>query len=56
MVRICSATVDKKTGLHEGIIQNLKQALRDMKYGSITLVIQDGQVIQIDRVEKIRID
>jgi len=28
--------------------------LRDIKYGTITLVIQDGKVVQVDKLEKIR--
>lgn len=57
MARVNSAGTDpKRKGLHATLIQSLKEAVRDMKYGSITLVIQDGVVIQIDRVEKIRIN
>ena len=29
--------------------------LQDMKYGSITLVVQDGKVIQLEKVEKVRL-
>lgn len=29
--------------------------LRSMKYGSLTLVIQDGKVVQIDKNEKLRL-
>ena len=27
----------------------------DIKYGNITLIIQDGRIIQIDKTEKIRL-
>lgn len=37
---------------HISILENL---LSDMKYGSITLIIQDGKIIQIDKTEKYRI-
>lgn len=33
----------------------LRQALRQIRYGTVSLVIQDGQVIQIDMNEKIRL-
>ncbi len=33
----------------------LEELLRDVKYGSITLIIQDGKIIQIDKTEKYRI-
>jgi hypothetical protein len=36
-------------------MKELLLLLQDLQYGSITLVVQDGKVIQMDRVEKIRI-
>ncbi len=36
-------------------IDTLEEMLRGMKYGSITLIIQDGRIIQIDKTEKHRI-
>lgn len=33
----------------------LEEILQKMKYGSVTLVIQDGKVIQIEKNEKIRL-
>jgi hypothetical protein len=33
----------------------LKEMLCSLKYGSITIVIQDGKVIQLEKHEKIRI-
>jgi hypothetical protein len=35
-------------------IKKLLELLQSVKYGSITLVVQDGKVIQIERNEKIR--
>jgi len=39
--------------------RELEQRIRDsvgaIRYGTVTLVIQDGKVIQIDRNEKIRL-
>ncbi|MBQ7841166.1 MAG: YezD family protein [Lachnospiraceae bacterium] len=34
------------------IINNL---VKDMKYGMITVIVQDGKVIQIDKTDKIRL-
>jgi len=39
----------------EKMFEQLKQLLQEMKFGSITLVIQDGKVIQLDKVEKVRL-
>jgi hypothetical protein len=35
--------------------QKIKDCLHAMRFGTITLVVQDGRVIQIDRNEKIRL-
>lgn len=35
--------------------EQIEKILKQIKYGSITLVIQDGRIIQIERYEKIRI-
>ncbi|CAM3996243.1 YezD family protein [Lederbergia lenta] len=36
-------------------IENVKTHLSTMKYGTITLVIQDSLVVQIEKNEKIRL-
>ncbi len=33
----------------------VEQAVRDISFGSLTLVVQDSKVIQIEKLEKIRI-
>lgn len=35
--------------------QKIRAALREISFGTVSLVIQDGKVIQIDKNEKIRI-
>jgi hypothetical protein len=35
-------------------IKDLLALLKDLRYGSVTLVVQDGKVIQMEKVEKIR--
>ncbi len=32
----------------------IRDALKEIRYGTVSLVIQDGKVIQIDKSEKIR--
>jgi hypothetical protein len=34
----------------------IRDALRSIRFGTVTLVVQDGRVIQVDKNEKIRID
>jgi hypothetical protein len=34
--------------------QNVENALRDLQFGSITLIVQDGVVVQVERTERKR--
>jgi len=35
--------------------QKVREALREIRYGTVTLVVQDSRVIQNDKSEKIRL-
>ncbi|MBQ8515444.1 MAG: YezD family protein [Ruminococcus sp.] len=48
------ASIDKQT-LERSHLEILKKLLSTMKYGSVTLIVQDGKVIQIDKTEKFRL-
>ncbi|WP_269448544.1 YezD family protein [Metabacillus kandeliae] len=37
------------------MLGKLKEMLGSMSYGSITLVVQDGKVIQLEKNEKVRL-
>ncbi|MFE3976296.1 MULTISPECIES: YezD family protein [Peribacillus] len=37
------------------MFERLQEMLNSMKYGSITLIVQDGKIIQMERNEKLRI-
>ncbi|WP_414696855.1 YezD family protein [Peribacillus frigoritolerans] len=37
------------------MFERLQEILNSMKYGSITLIVQDGKIIQMERNEKLRI-
>ena len=39
----------------EETLENVKKLVNSIQYGSITLVIQDNYVVQIERNEKIRL-
>lgn len=39
----------------EDVVTHLERMLQSIKFGSITLVVQDGKVIQIERNEKVRL-
>lgn len=36
-------------------IEKIKDMVASVKYGTVTLVIQDGHVVQIEKNEKIRL-
>lgn len=37
------------------VFSKIEELLKNIKYGSITLVVQDGKVIQIEKNEKHRL-
>ncbi len=37
------------------VSEKIEAMLADMKYGSITIVVQDGKVIQLEKSEKVRL-
>lgn len=45
----------KKNENLETILQNIKEGIESIKYGTITIIIQDGVVIQLEKNEKIRL-
>jgi hypothetical protein len=49
------AAAEQQENWSRSLEQNVRSALREIRFGTVTLVIQDGKVIQIDKNEKIRI-
>ena len=33
----------------------IAEALKDLRFGEVTVIVQDGQIVQIDRLEKRRL-
>lgn len=46
--------IKAKDNLEEALSE-VKKIISEIKYGSVTLIVQDGVVIQIERQEKIRL-
>lgn len=46
---------EKDARINEEHIRKIRLLASDIRYGTITLVFQDGKLIQIDRNEKIRL-
>lgn len=39
----------------EPTLRHVREALHELRFGTVTLIVQDGVVIQIDRTEKRRL-
>lgn len=48
--------VDDDGEERDEVLDRLRAALRGLRFGTVTVVIQDGVVVQIERMEKIRLD
>jgi hypothetical protein len=46
---------EKDDRLSAELARRIRDALNEIRYGTLTLVVQDGKVIQIDKNEKIRL-
>ncbi len=42
--------------LSQDITTQLEQALRNLRYGTVQLVVHDAQVVRIERMERIRLE
>jgi hypothetical protein len=50
-----SAPQERPDSEEQQILQLILQAIRQIRYGSVQIVIQDSKVVQIDKVEKLRL-
>ena len=41
---------------HQNIAHKILLAIKDLRFGSVEIIIHDSKVVQIERKEKIRID
>ena len=39
----------------ESYLEIIDRLIRETKYGTVTVIIQDGKVIQLDKTDKIRL-
>lgn len=40
----------------DAALRRIGEALHGLRYGSVTVIVQDGVVVQIERTEKTRLD
>jgi hypothetical protein len=50
------ATPERSTTNADATLSRIGDALRDLRYGSVLAIVQDGVVVQIERTEKTRLD
>ena len=36
-------------------LERIREALRGLRYGTVTAVVQDGVIVQVERTEKVRL-
>ncbi len=48
----CQVSEDRK---NDEYIKLLRQIVEELKFGSVTLTVQDGRIVHIQKEEKIRI-
>ena len=42
-------------GVPEATVQAILQALKGLRFGQVTVIVQDGRVMQIDRTDRFRL-
>jgi hypothetical protein len=47
---------DNSLPISPALLRELREALLAIRYGAVELVIHDGQVVQLERREKVRFD
>ena len=40
----------------DNVVEELRRALATIRHGSVTLIVQDGRVVQIDTTQKVRFE
>ena len=50
-----TATADGDASPTDPALDHIRDALRGLRYGTVSIVVQDGLVVQIERTEKRRL-
>ena len=40
----------------DSVVEELRRALATIRHGSVTLIVQDGRIVQIDTTQKVRLE
>lgn len=53
---VTAKAANNKMILDESSLKNLLGSIRDLKFGEIIIKIQDSRIVQIERLEKFRLN
>ena len=45
---------NKAQGFNDRVLPDILRAIREISYGSVQIHIQDGKIVQIDKIKKLR--
>jgi len=54
IIKMIDKKVNIKENINDAVLANIYKALQEIRYGSVQIHVQDGKIIQIDKVNKIR--
>ena len=49
-------TTESDTDRTDDALGRIRAALHGLRYGTVTAVVQDGVIVQVERTEKVRLD
>jgi hypothetical protein len=49
------ASENRRESDEEAVLARVRESLNGLRFGTVTIVVQDGVVVQIDRTEKHRL-
>lgn len=55
IVKTIAKQAKRKEQINDSLLLDIGAALEEIRYGSVHIHIQDGKIIQIDKVNKIRV-
>jgi len=50
-----ATSTDPLASRDEAVIDEIRKAIRSLRFGTVQVIVQDGRVVQIDKTEKIRL-
>jgi hypothetical protein len=48
--------IDRQKSQSDWVTEKIQSALRGLRYGSVMITVHDSRIVQIERMEKVRLD